>query len=58
MEAQNGSVRNMEQLQNLSLGAFNRRLDEVRLARRALTADEIKLQYQNQRTGSTLVSPQ
>lgn len=59
LESSNSSLRNnMEAGQNLVFGAASNRLDEVRLARRALTADEIKLQYQNQRTGSTLVSPQ
>jgi len=59
LEASDTSLRNsMEASQNLTFGSASRRLDELRLARRALSADEVKLQYQNQRTGSTLVSPQ
>lgn len=57
LEASDSSLRNnMENSQNLIFGSSGRRIDELRLARRALSADEVRLQYQNQRSGSTLVS--
>ena len=54
-----GTYRNMENGQALKMGSSNAdfQLDEVRYGRFASSANRVRLNYQNQRSGSNFVSP-
>lgn len=61
LEVTNNSVYNIENLQDLVMGdtgvSRDLWLDETRVTSSALSADYIKLMYENQKSGSTFVSP-
>jgi len=55
-----GTYRNMENGLPFTMGSSNsqHQMDEVRYSRFAADANRIKLNYENQRSGSGFVSPQ